>query len=47
MDNIYGNLKNIENDRKDLSLNDSYLFFPRNRCSSIINAKPYNISNYQ
>ena len=33
--------------REDLSLNDSYLLFPHNRCSSIINAKQYDISNYQ
>lgn len=33
--------------REDLSLDDSYLLFPHNRCSSIINAKQYDISNYQ
>ncbi|PXY96143.1 hypothetical protein DKK76_04435 [Frischella perrara] len=48
MDKIYANLKdNEKKDRKDLSLDDSYLLFPHNRCSSIINAKPYDISNYQ
>ena len=48
MDNIYAQIKdNEKKGREDLSLNDSYLLFPHNRCSSIINAKQYDISNYQ
>ena len=48
MDNIYAQIKdNEKKGREDLSLDDSYLLFPHNRCSSIINAKQYDISNYQ
>ena len=48
MDNIYAKIKdNEKKGREDLSLDDSYLLFPHNRCSSIINAKQYDISNYQ
>ena len=48
MDNIYAQIKdNEKKGREDLSLDYSYLLFPHNRCSSIINAKPYDISNYQ
>ena len=48
MDNIYAQIKdNEKKGREDLSLDYSYLLFPHNRCSSIINAKQYDISNYQ
>ena len=48
MDNIYAQIKdNEKKGREDLSLDYSYLLFPHNKCSSIINAKQYDISNYQ
>ncbi|NUE96531.1 hypothetical protein GYW75_09100 [Gilliamella sp. ESL0232] len=47
MDALYSELKEKEKiNRKDISLDVSYLLYSHNQCSSIIGAKQYDISHY-